>query len=52
VQGSRVRLSFNVATDGGAVFNGGRNGSVAFTRSQFRNNSPNNCAPLNAVQGC
>jgi predicted outer membrane repeat protein len=52
VQGSRMRVEFNSATDGGAVFRGGRPGSVLFSRSVFRNNNTNNCAPLNTIQGC
>ena len=52
VQAERMRLESNTATNGGALFNAGRTGAVVFTRSNFRNNSPNNCIPLNVVQGC
>ncbi|MGH3387504.1 MAG: hypothetical protein ACRDOO_01335 [Actinomadura sp.] len=52
VQGSRLKLEFNTATDGGAAFNGARAGSVTFSKSNFRSNSPNNCVPLNTLRGC
>jgi hypothetical protein len=52
VQGERLRVESNTATDGGGVSNAGRSGAVVFTRSGFRNNSPNNCIPLNTAQGC
>jgi hypothetical protein len=40
----------NTAADGGGIFNSG--GNVTLNSSSVTGNTPNNCAPANAVPGC